>query len=93
MDAYIAQRSAWNKKYAGVIAALNPPEAFIKAGHKRGMKVIIWLDIFDDGYPGYRSKFLAENPHCQWTAKDGKTKSQIQDIMILTHQMQSNYEN
>jgi len=73
MDAYITQRSAWNKKYAEVIAAFNPPEAFIKAGHKRGMKVIIWLDIFDDGYPGYRSKFLAENPHCQWTAKDGKT--------------------
>lgn len=73
MEQYIAQRSAWNKKYAQVIAAFNPPEAFIKAGHKRGMKVVVWLDIFDDGYPGYRSKFLAENPHCQWTARDGTT--------------------
>lgn len=38
------------------------------------MKVIMWLDIFDDGFPGYRSKFLDENPHCQWTARDGKTR-------------------
>lgn len=73
MERYVAQRSAWNKKYAQVIEAFNPPEAFIKAGHKRGMKVIIWLDLFDDGFPGYRSKFLDENPHWQWTAKDGKT--------------------
>ncbi len=70
---YIVQRSAWNDKYAKVIADFNPPEAFIKAGHQRGMKVIVWLDIFDDGYPGYRSKFLDENPQCQWTARDGKT--------------------
>ncbi len=73
MEQFIAQRSAWNKKYAQVIADFNPPEAFIKAGHKRGMKVILWLDLFDDGYPGHRSKFLEENPHCQWTARDGKT--------------------
>ncbi len=73
MEEYVTQRSAWNEKYARVIADFNPPEAFVKAGHKRGMKVIIWLDLFDDGFPGYRSKFLDENPHCQWTARDGKT--------------------
>lgn len=73
MERYVAQRSKWNKKYAQVIEAFNPPEAFIKAGHKRGMKVILWLDLFDDGFPGYRSKFLEENPHCQWTGRDGKT--------------------
>jgi hypothetical protein len=37
------------------------------------MKVLVWLDIFDDGFPGFRSKFLAEHPHCQWVGKDGKT--------------------
>ncbi len=73
MPQYVAQRSAWSDKYARVIADFNPPEAFIKAGHKRGMKVIFWLDLFDDGYPGYRSKFLEEHPECQWTARDGKT--------------------
>ena len=73
MEKYIQQRSAWGEKYARVIEAFNPPEAFIQAGHKRGMKVIIWLDLFDDGFPGYRSKFLEENPHLQWTARDGKT--------------------
>ena len=73
MDRYIAQRSEWNKKYAQVIESFNPPEAFVRAGHKRGMKVIVWLDLFDDGFPGYRSKFLEDNPHCQWTARDGKT--------------------
>lgn len=73
MEAYIAERGAWNEKYAQVIADINPPAAFIRAGHERGMKVILWLDIFDDGFPGYRSKFLDEHPHCQWTARDGKT--------------------
>ncbi len=73
MEKFIAQRSVWNEKYAQVIADFNPPEAFINAGHKRGMKVMLWLDLFDDGYPGHRSKFLEEHPHCQWTARDGKT--------------------
>jgi len=71
IEAYIAQRIPWTEKYAGVIEAFNPPEAFIRAGHARGMKVLCWLDLFDDGFPGYRSKFLEENPYCQWTAKDG----------------------
>lgn len=70
---YIPTAKAWTARYAKVIEAFNPPEVFIREGHKRGMKVIIWLDIFDDGYPGYRSKFLDEHPYCQWTAQDGKT--------------------
>ncbi|MDD4019604.1 MAG: hypothetical protein PHV28_16875, partial [Kiritimatiellae bacterium] len=36
-------------------------------------KAIVWLDIFDDYFPGYKSKFLEEHPHCQWVGKDGKT--------------------
>jgi hypothetical protein len=70
---YIPTGKAWTERYRKVLEAYNPPEVFIREGHKRGMKVIIWLDIFDDGVPGYRSKFLDENPHCHWTARDGKT--------------------
>ena len=70
---FIKQRTEWNEKYAKVIQDFNPPEVFIRQGHKRGMKVIIWIDIFDEYYPGYSSKFLDEHPHCQWTSKDGKT--------------------
>ena len=64
---------AAHARYAKVIEAFNPPEVFIRAGHALGMKVIIWLDLFDDGYPGFHSKFIDEHPHCQWTARDGKT--------------------
>ncbi|MBP8953150.1 MAG: hypothetical protein KBI47_12210 [Armatimonadetes bacterium] len=71
---YIPTGKAWTEKYRKVIEAFNPPEVFIREGHKRGMKVVIWLDIFDDGVPGYRSKFLEEHPHCHWTARDGKTR-------------------
>ncbi len=70
---YIPIARAWTERYAKVIAAFNPPEVFVREGHKRGMKVIMWLDIFDDGIPGYRSKFLDEHPQCHWTARDGKT--------------------
>jgi hypothetical protein len=70
MEAEIVQSTAWNKRYAEVIREINPPAAFIRAGHEHGMKVIAWIDIFDDGWPGYHSKFLDEHPHCQW---DGKT--------------------
>lgn len=73
METYIAQRSAWNQRYARVIEAFNPPEALIRAAHAQGMKAIAWLDLFDDGFPGYRSKFLDEHPHCQWVGKDGKS--------------------
>jgi len=72
LDKYIESHIAWNARYAKVLEALNPPEVFIRYGHKLGMKVVIWLDIFDDGFPGYRSKFIDEHPQCQWTAKDGK---------------------
>jgi hypothetical protein len=74
LEKYIATREAWNARYRKVIDAFNPPEVFIRVGHQLGMKVIMWLDIFDDGYPGYRSKFIDQNPHCQWTARDGKTR-------------------
>ncbi|MHB0958035.1 MAG: glycoside hydrolase family 10 protein [Pirellulaceae bacterium] len=73
MEAYIAERTIWNQRYAEVIRDINPPAAFIRAGHEQGMKVIAWIDIFDDSFPGYRSKFLDEHPHCQWVGKDGQT--------------------
>jgi len=73
VESYIAQRTPWMKRYAEVIADFDPPTAFIRAGHDQGMKVILWIDLFDDGFPGYRSKFLDEHPHCQWVARDGKT--------------------
>ncbi len=71
IDAWIARRIEWNEVYRKVIEDFNPPEVFIRVGHELGMKVIMWIDLFDDGYPGYHSKFLTENPHCQWTGKDG----------------------
>jgi len=73
VEAYIAQRTPWQKRYAEVIRAFNPPEVFIREAHKQGMKAIVWLDIFDDYFPGYKSKFLEEHPHCQWVGRDGKT--------------------
>ena len=71
IDAWIARRLVWNEAYRQVIEDFNPPEVFIRIGHELGMKVIMWIDLFDDGFPGYRSKFLTENPHWQWTGKDG----------------------
>lgn len=73
MEAFIRDRTAWNKRYGEVIRDFDPPAVFIREGHRHGMKVIAWLDIFDDLFPGYRSKFLEEHPHCQWVGKDGKT--------------------
>jgi len=73
VESYIRQRTAWNKRYAEVIRDINPPAVFIRAGHGQGIKVLAWIDLFDDGYPGFRSKFLDEHPHCQWVGKDGKT--------------------
>jgi hypothetical protein len=74
IEEYITSHIAWNNRYRKVIDAFNPPEVFIRAGHKLGMKVVMWLDIFDDGYSGYRSKFIDEHPQCQWTGKDGTTR-------------------
>jgi hypothetical protein len=72
LEAWIARRKQWNAMYAQVIEDFNPPEVFIRVGHELGMKVLMWLDVFDDGYPGYRSKFLTEHPECQWTGRDGR---------------------
>ncbi len=70
----LAKRNkSWLARYRALLDDCNPPEVFIRAGHERGMKVVMWIDIYDDYYPGFHSKFLDENPHCQWTARDGKT--------------------
>ena len=58
LEQYIAQTTAWCNRYATVLRAFDPPTVFIREGHARGMKVLVWLDLFDDGYPGFRSKFL-----------------------------------
>jgi len=73
LDQYLDHGTKWVNRYAETLRNLNPPEVFIRECHAHGMKVIVWLDIFDDGYPGYRSKFLDEHPHCQWVGRDGKT--------------------
>ena len=73
MASYIRQRKPYQDRYVRVLHNLNPPEVFIRAGHDHGMKVLCWIDLFDDGMPGYRSKFLDEQPHCRWVGKDGKT--------------------
>ncbi len=73
MEAFIKTRTAWDKRYAEVVRDFDPPAVFIREGHRQGMKVIAWIDIFDDFFPGYRSKFIEEHPHCQWVGKDGKT--------------------
>lgn len=70
---YVAHGREWCDRYAEVLRKLNPPAVFIREGHAQGMKVLVWLDIFDDGYPGFRSTFLDEHPHCQWVGRDGKT--------------------
>ncbi|MBN2310541.1 MAG: hypothetical protein JXR94_16325 [Candidatus Hydrogenedentes bacterium] len=72
VEQYIATCTANCARYAEFIDAVNPPKAFIDAAHARGMKAIVWLDIFDEFYPGYRSKFLEEHPECRWWSRDGE---------------------
>lgn len=74
IESYVAWRTQRGKRCAEVIRDVNPVAAFIRAGHARGMKVMMWIDLFDAGWPGYRSKFLDEHPHCQWVGRDGKTR-------------------
>ncbi|HOD48913.1 MAG TPA: hypothetical protein PLM14_05390 [Candidatus Hydrogenedentes bacterium] len=74
VEGYIANRKEVIERYRAFLEACNPPEAFINAAHKRGMKAIVWIDMYDNFYPGYRSKFLEDNPHCVWTARDGKLR-------------------
>ena len=73
LEKWITQRKEWNERYRQVLETFNPPEIFIREGHKRGMKVIMWIDIFDDMYSGHRSKFIDEHPYCQWTSRDGQS--------------------
>jgi hypothetical protein len=74
MEQWIKIRKQDNERYRKVIETFNPPEVFIRVGHELGMKVIMWIDIFDDMYSGHRSRFIDNHPHCQWTARDGKTR-------------------
>ena len=46
--------SKLNKRYNKVLKAFNPPKVFIRVGHELGMKVIVWIDLFDDMYSRHR---------------------------------------
>lgn len=70
---WIKERREHNKRYNEVLKTFNPPEVFIRVAHKLGMKVIMWIDLFDDMYSGHRSKFIDEYPYCQWTSRDGES--------------------
>ncbi|MFA5649891.1 MAG: hypothetical protein WC914_01940 [Proteiniphilum sp.] len=72
-EKWMKERAEHNKRYNEVLKTFNPPEVFIRVGHELGMKVIMWIDLFDDMYSGHRSKFIDNHPHCQWTARDGET--------------------
>jgi hypothetical protein len=71
---FIAKREEVLARYRAFMEDCNPPKAYVDAAHKRGMKAILWIDMYDNYYPGYRSKFLEEHPECRWTAKDGKLR-------------------
>ncbi|MDB4614200.1 hypothetical protein OAH18_00780 [bacterium] len=71
IEKYKTERVAAHKAFGKLIAEFDPRKAFVESGHKAGLKVIFWIDLFDDGYPGYRSKFIDENPHCVWTSNKG----------------------
>jgi hypothetical protein len=73
LETYIARDTKWCEHYAETLRKFNPPAVFIRECHAQGMKALVWLDIFDDGFPGFHSKFLDEHPHCQWVGRDGKT--------------------
>jgi len=73
IEDYLVHGAEWCNRYAEVLRNFNPPAVFIREGHAQGMKVVVWLDLFDDGFPGFHSKFLDEHPYCQWVGKDGKT--------------------
>jgi hypothetical protein len=73
VESYVRISKERAARYAEVIRNFNPPELFVQEGHRHGMEVLLWIDLFDDGLSGWRSKFLDEHPHCRWVAKDGKT--------------------
>ena len=71
LDLYKRQRVAVHSLLRQYSLEFEPLQVFATEGQAAGLKVVMWIDLFDDAYPGYRSKFLEENPDAFWKAADG----------------------
>ena len=71
VEKFKKQRVEAHTRFGELLDEFDPRREFVKSGHAAGLKVILWMDIFDDGYPGYRSKFIEQNPECVWTSRSG----------------------
>ena len=59
-------------KCRDIFQAYDPPEVARDLTAKLGLDLYLWFDPFDEYFPGHGNRFLRENPHCQWTSRDGE---------------------
>ena len=71
VEGFKRKRVFAHNQFRLLLDEFDPRFEFVKHGHKAGLKVLFWIDLFDDGYPGYRSKFIEQNPECVWTSQSG----------------------
>ncbi len=67
-----ALRLAYIAKSRAILAACDPPAVARAATRALGLRLALWLDLFDEFAPGLGSRFLREHPDCQWTSRDGR---------------------
>lgn len=54
-----------------VLNAYDPLAEAVNAAGRADIPLYAWITLFDEGYPPNMSRFLQENPHCQWVDRTG----------------------
>jgi len=70
----IAHRDAAPGKMTAILSEYDPPAVARETTRRMGLDLYLWLDIFDEYFPGHGSRFLEKHPHCQWLSRDGERR-------------------
>jgi hypothetical protein len=69
---YLDVRRRYSVQMAEILAAYDPPAVAREIAGELGLQFFIWLDLFDEYYPGLGSRFLRNHPWRQWASRDGQ---------------------
>jgi len=72
IEDYVRRRTGYHEKSRRILTDYDPPAVARELTASFGMELYLWLDIFDEYFPGLGSRFLREHPECQWISRDGE---------------------
>jgi Uncharacterized protein conserved in bacteria len=60
-----------SKRVKSIMSSFDPLELAVKCARKYGLKIFVWVTMYDDYYPKLTSRLFLEHPEWQWVDRSG----------------------